>query len=297
MNFPFFRLLVSQKTWLNEHNSALLDIPGYIFYHRNRQFRQHGGIGDYIRSDIKVLVRSDLVLFHEMLFEPFILQLRLKPIDVYVVVLYRPPSGSIPALMDILEEQLDKLPIGSHPFFMLRDFNIDLNDMNSNTPKDFLQLCMSYSLFPTINICTRVTTLTAKLLDNILFNYKFSDQGVLVTGVSDHFGISASFKVCFPRQQGPRLEMSMLPVLNQGNLEKFKQEISNVHWNNVVENLDDINISFQRFYDTLISVLSKTCILSRTRSRKKIPKKSWLSPSLLQCINKKDQLYRDSIDK
>ena len=89
--------------------------------------------------------------------------------------------------------------------------------------------------------------------------------------------------------------MSMLPVLNQGNLERFKQEISNVDWNNVVENLDDINISFQRFYDTLISILSKTCIINRTRSRKKIPKKLWLSPSLLWCINKKDQLYRDSI--
>ena len=61
-------------------------------------------------------------------------------------------------------------------------------------------------------------------------------------------GISASFKVCFPRQQGPRLKMSILPVLNQGNLEMFKQEISNVDWNNVVENLDDINVSFQRFH-------------------------------------------------
>ena len=80
--------------------TALLDIPGYTFYHRNRQFRQHGGIGAYIRSDIEVLVRSDLVLFHEMLFEPLILQLRLKPKDVYVVVLYRPPSGSIPAFLD-----------------------------------------------------------------------------------------------------------------------------------------------------------------------------------------------------
>ena len=89
--------------------------------------------------------------------------------------------------------------------------------------------------------------------------------------------------------------MNMLPVLNKSNLEKFKREFFNVDWNNVVENLDDINISFQRFYDTLISFLSKTCITNRTRSRKKIPKTPWLSPSLLRCINKKDQLYRDSI--
>ena len=94
------------------------------------------------------MVRSDLVLYHEMLFEPLILQLRLKPKDCYVVVLYRPPSGSIPAFMDILEEQLDKLPTGLYLFFMFGGFSIDLNDMNSNTPMDFLQLCMSYRLFP-----------------------------------------------------------------------------------------------------------------------------------------------------
>ena len=175
-----FQVIGLTETLLNEHNSALLDIPGYTVYYRNRQFRQHGGIGAYIRSDIEVSVKSDLVLFHKMLFEPLILQLRLKPKDVYVVVLYRPPSGSIPAFMDIFEEQLDKPPIGSHPFFMLGDFHIDLNDMNSNIPMDFLQLCMSYCLFPTINICTCVTTLTAKLLDNILSNSNFQTQGLLL---------------------------------------------------------------------------------------------------------------------
>ncbi|KAK2722180.1 hypothetical protein QYM36_002661, partial [Artemia franciscana] len=44
------------ETWLNDHNSALLNIPGYSFYNRNRQFRQHGGNGAYIRSDIEVLI-------------------------------------------------------------------------------------------------------------------------------------------------------------------------------------------------------------------------------------------------
>ena len=69
--------------------------------------------------------------------------------------------------MGLLEKQLEKLPTGSHPFFMLADFNIDLHDMNSNNHMDFLQLCMSYGLFPIINICTRVTALTSELLDNI----------------------------------------------------------------------------------------------------------------------------------
>ena len=97
-----FQVIVLTETRLNEQNSALLQIPGYILYNKNRQVRQHGGIGAYIRSDIEVLVGSELMLYHEMLFEPLIFHLRLKQKDIYVVVLYRPPSGSISAFMDLL---------------------------------------------------------------------------------------------------------------------------------------------------------------------------------------------------
>ena len=91
-----------------------------------------------------------------MVFEPFILQLRLKPKDAFVIVLYRPPSGSIPIFMDLLDKQLEKLATSLYPFMMLGDFNIDLNELDMSVSMDFLQLCMPYGLFPTINICTRV---------------------------------------------------------------------------------------------------------------------------------------------
>ena len=86
--------------------------------------------------------------------------------------------------------------------------------------------------------------------------------------------------------------MSTFTGLNQNNLEKRKQEISDIDWNNFVKNTDYINISFQRFYDTLISVLIKTYIEDWTWSRKKVPKKPWLSTSLVRCINMKDKLYK-----
>ena len=154
---------------------GILQISEYTLYNKNCQIRQHQGIGAYTWSDIEVLVRSDLLLYQEMLFEPLIFQLRLKPTDVYVMVLYRPPSGFIPAFMDLLEKQLEKLPTGSHSFFLLGYFNIDLQDMNLNTPMDFLQLCMSYNLFPTINILY-----TCYSISVIFTNLNFLDPGVIV---------------------------------------------------------------------------------------------------------------------
>ena len=172
---------------------------------------------------------------------------------------------------------------------MLGDFNIDQHDMNSNT-MDFLQLCMSLNLFSTINICTRVGALTSKLLDNIFSNSNFSDPGVIVTDISDHFELSWSSKLCIPWKQGCRFEMSMFPVLNQNNkiLNKRLQILIGIHF---VENPDDINISFQRFYGPLNSVFIKTCIEDWTWSKKKVPKKPSLSSSLIWCINMKGKLY------
>jgi len=102
-----------------------------------------------------------------MVLEAFILQFRLKPKDAFVIILYRPPSGSIPIFMDFLDKQLEKLANGSYPFMMLGDFNIELHELDTSVSMKSLQLCMSYGLFPTINIYTRATTSSSKLIDNI----------------------------------------------------------------------------------------------------------------------------------
>ena len=71
--------------------------------------------------------------------------------------------------MDLMDKQLEKLPIGSRPFIMLGDYNINLHDLGSNIPTEFWQLCLSYSLFPTINICTCVAASSSKLLKDNIF--------------------------------------------------------------------------------------------------------------------------------
>ena len=85
-------------------------------------------------------------------------------------------------------------------------------------------------------------------------------------------------------------------VFSQSNLQKFKQAIAEVDWNNSIDLTDDINTSFQRFYAKLILLVTKTCIMVRSPSRKNNPKKPWMSPNLLRCINKRDKLYKNSIN-
>ena len=151
---------------------------------------------------------------------------------------------------------------------MLGDFNFDLHELDTNVSMDFLQLCMSYGLLPTINICTRVTSSSSKLIDNIFSNLVFSVPRVIITNVSDHFGILTIFDLCIPQKPAPIIPKSPMHVFSQSNLQKFKQAIAEVDWNNFFNLTDDINTSFRRFYNKLILLVTKTCIMVRSPSRK-----------------------------
>ena len=81
-------------------------------------------------------------------------------------------------------------------------------------------------------------------------------------------------------------------MFSQGNLQIFKQAILEVDWNNLIDLTDDISMSFQRLYDRLFLFVTKTCIKVFSTSRKNNPKKPWMSPDLLRCINKKINFIR-----
>jgi len=77
----------------------------------------------------------------------------------------------------------------------------------------------------------------------------FSAPRVIITDVLDHFGISTRFDLCIPQKPVPIIPKSPMHVFSQSNLQKFKQAIAEVDWNNLVDLADDIDASFQRFYD------------------------------------------------
>ena len=58
-------------------------------------------------------------------------------------------------------------------------------------------------------------------------------------------------------------------MFSQSNLQKFKQSIAKIDWNNLVDFTDDVTISFQRFYDRLILRMTKTCMMVRSPPREK----------------------------
>ena len=121
------------------------------------------------------------------------------------------------------------------------------------------------------------------LLTNFFSNLDFSAPRAIITDASDHFGISKRLEVCIPPNPAPIIPKGPMPVVSQSNPQKFKQANAVVDWKNLADLVDDMKMSFQRFYDRLILIMSKTCIIVRLHQEKKMLI-SWLSPSLLSCI-------------
>ena len=116
-----------------------------------------------------------------------------------------------------------KLPINSMPCFTMGYFNINLIDQSS-ARTEFINRSLSNGLHLCINIPTRITGTSARLLENILASVPLSFPSVLINDVSDHFCISASFRAAVIKEdKGSR----MIPVIHQTAMIKLKNDIEN----------------------------------------------------------------------
>ena len=93
-----------------------------------------------------------------------------------------------------IEEILDMILKRPYHFIITGDFNINLMDSNSSTSVDFLSSMLTAGTLPTTSIPTRVTNVTASLIDNIFSTLSLKENSILVSGICDHFLIYSRFR-------------------------------------------------------------------------------------------------------
>ena len=84
--FSGIQILALTETWLQNHNSSLLEIGNYRLCPKNRETRQHGGLGAYIRKDLLAIERDDLRVNREMVFESLVLEVSKKSKVFYLLL-------------------------------------------------------------------------------------------------------------------------------------------------------------------------------------------------------------------
>ena len=282
------------ETWLNDHNSSLLDIPGYRLFLRNRVERQHGGLAIYVKNGYNVKPRPDIAVYREMIFESMVLEVSLSGRKLFLVVVYRPPSGNVDEFLDLMDNMLDKIPDSRVPCFISGDFNIDLNnvqDVNSKA-RSFLNLMYSYGLSPSVNIPTRISGASASVIDNLFLNVSCDLSRVLVNDVSDHCAIVIRAAISCCRQGGGMTGVKQ-PIIDKKAIYKYRTKLTNESFE-CLDGTDCVNDKFGKWYDKLIQMLYESLEFKQKRKRYDVAKKPWISKALLKSMDKRQELYERS---
>ena len=147
-----------------------------------------------------------------------------------VGIIYRPPNQNVQSFLDYLSYIFSIVNKGKKCLYLLGDFNLDLLElMSCQNVVNFLDLCMTNSVYPLIHSPTRVTNTSATLLDNIFTNdLEQSHAGVMIADISDHFPVFSLSNYTVNNEKDPHVIYRR--KINDSNCAQFVNEIRNMSW-------------------------------------------------------------------
>ena len=96
-------------------------------------------------------------------------------------ITYHHPSGSSKQFIDALDASLSKLTSNNCTFYLLGDFNINIDpNARNESAKNFIDSLLSNHAFLLITLSTRVANHLRTIIDNITTN----DSQIILRGVT-----------------------------------------------------------------------------------------------------------------
>ena len=286
-----FTVIGVSETHLKDKPNDIHNINGYNIEYTNRAGREKDGVCMYISDQVKYKLRTDLCQANSS-FESCFIEIECTNKNVVVGVIYRSHTPIDNFIKDV-EFVYRNLSSGNNFFYVMGDFNIDLLKADTDRPThDYLEFIYSHSMLPTIYKPTRITATSATCIDNILTNNQDVIQtSILVTDISDHFPtiLSTNLDIVNPK----KCDKNFVYKRNHsdGNVSNLKQRLSNVKWNEILDN-NDVNDDYDKLVDTFNTIYDECVPLKKcTFKRKKDPISPWITKGLLKSINKKNKLY------
>ena len=213
--------------------------------------------------------------------------------DMVVGVIYRPPNTDIRLFNEILTDLLSKLRTENKLVYLMGDYNINLLSSETHAlTSEFLELMFSNMYVPLINRPTRVSKSTATIIDNIFTNCKHFDSafsGIMYTDISDHFPV---FVIDNLQTQNEDTPYSLRRFYNNRNIERFKNELNNIDWNDVLD-ITDPQSAYTLFFNKLTLIYNRCFPLKKVKDTY-YNLKPWLTENIKQCIKCKNKLFAKS---
>ena len=107
--------------------------------------------------------------------------------NVIIGNLYRPPQGNVQHCIDYLENVIETFDLSKFDVFIMRDFNIDFSDRDSEACKGMKGMCTQTDMETCIHETTHFSNTKNSCIDQIITNSNFiANSGTADLNISDH---------------------------------------------------------------------------------------------------------------
>ena len=201
-NFNFSVLGLSE-TWFSDKPNSLFSIPGFDLVYNNRINKTGGGVGMYISSAYRYSERPNLNYMNDSIETIFVEIESVERKNIIIGVVYRPPKSSQNEFLSQLQNILANPLLRDKDCILMGDFNINLLNYDNDTfVQEFYGTLLTSSFMPLIYKPTRIMDKSSTLIDNIFTNiHPFPKAGVVISDLTDHFPIFASFQSNYRSQK------------------------------------------------------------------------------------------------
>ena len=169
--------------------------------------------------------------------------------SLLISLVYRPPTASPDFFLEEFEILISEIIQNFDKMVIVGDFNFDLLFLQAKN-LDFLNVMLSFGLFPLNSIPSRLTDHSSTLTDNIFVSEVLVEDStcdVLTHSGSDHLPLFCSLQKlsdCKIKRKNKILRRDIKEV----NLAKFKNEVSSLDWEMVYNEKDDASKAFNIFF-------------------------------------------------
>ncbi len=223
-----------------------------------------GGVGFYLRENIKFKILPQLSSFLTKTFECLTIELIYPNKKIIVSNIYRAPlpprntsiSSHNDNFINQLEITLAQLSNTGYPVYLFLDSNINLALLNSNNLcRDYFSTILTNGYIQLITKSTRIQNNCNSLIDHIITNSNpnaINDSGVIITDISDHF---TTFTLLHHKMKKTQAIPTLTRTFCDTAINNFIRSLQNINWHTSLSS-NDVDDSFKNFWDIFIDIFN-----------------------------------------
>ena len=286
-----FDVLAFTECWLDENTCNSVNFDNYVHIHSLRKNKRGGGISVFVRDKFTTKLLTNFNLCCEFV-ETLFVEISFGGASFLLCVIYRPPQGDNYLFNQKFDEIFSSLRVSKYNnIIVCGDFNYNLLQLDENINLSFLSLIRSHSLLPMISKPTRITDVSATLIDNIFVTCASNcHSGSVVSTLSDHFPIFLLIDSILVDNAPNHSVNIRLRHVNEDSVGQLCASLENCDFGDIV-NSSDVSVSMELLHGTIDAHYNRYCpIKSKTISVRSF-NKPWIRGDILDNVKKRQNMY------